>query len=214
MDKYLKLAKQIHWQNLLVANYKSLNLTEEEVMIILVSSYCLEQGEKLITPELLSLKMNIEYKKLSSLLTGLVNKSLILFEEEKGKLITSLKGIMHLLIDDFLKSEDEDVKKENKNNLYNIFENEFARTLTYTEIETIKSWLDMGFSESQIILALKEAVSEKAKNMRYIDKILLNWKQQEERDKEGYTTISKDWRKNMEESIKIANFDSTNKNDK
>ena len=214
MNNYESLFKQINWKNLLIANYKSLNLSEDEVMVLLVSDYCLEQGETLITPELLTLKMSMDGKKLSATLTALLNKNLIIYEEKDGKLATSLNGIKRLLIDEFLKKEGQPEANKNVQNLYNIYESEFGRPLTYTEIETIKSWLETGFSESQIILALKEAVASKAKNMRYIDKILLNWKQQEERNKEGYTTISEDWRKDMEQSIKIANLDGSNKNDK
>jgi len=214
MNNYESLFKQINWKNLLIANYKSLNLSEDEVMVLLVSDYCLEQGETLITPELLTLKMSMDGKKLSATLTALLNKNLIIYEEKDGKLATSLNGIKRLLIDEFLKKEGQPDANRNVQNLYNIYESEFGRPLTYTEIETIKSWLETGFSESQIILALKEAVASKAKNMRYIDKILLNWKQQEERNKEGYTTISEDWRKDMEQSIKIANLDGSNKNDK
>lgn len=214
MNNYESLFKQINWKNLLIANYKSLNLSEDEVMVLLVSDYCLEQGETLITPELLTLKMSMDGKKLSATLTALLNKNLIIYEEKDGKLATSLNGIKRLLIDEFLKKEGQPDANKNVQNLYNIYESEFGRPLTYTEIETIKSWLETGFSESQIILALKEAVASKAKNMRYIDKILLNWKQQEERNKEGYTTISEDWRKDMEQSIKIANLDGSNKNDK
>ena len=213
MINYDELFRQINWKNLLIANYKSLNLSEEEVMILLVSDYCLEQGENLITPELLALKMSMDSKKLSTTLTALLNRNLIIYEEKDGKLTTTLAGIKRLLVDEFLKKEGQPNSDKSAKNLYSIYESEFGRPLTYTEIETIKSWLEMGFSESQIILALKEAVADKAKNMRYIDRILLNWKQQEERNKEGYTTISEDWRKDMGESIKIANLDN-NKNDK
>lgn len=215
MDKYEKLAKQIDWKSVLISTYRTLALSEEEVMVILVSDYCISQGEKLITPELLALKMTLDYQKISSLLTKLVSKSLIFVEEKNGKLETNLRGVKHLVVKEFLKdSSKTEVDKKSEQNLYTIFENELGRPLTYTEIETIKSWLELGFAEDKIILALKEAIGSKVKNLRYIDKILLNWQQEEERKKEGYTTISENWRKNMEESIKIANLDWVEKNGK
>ena len=60
MDKYDILIQQVDWKKLLIANYKSLDLSEEEVMVILVTDYCIQQKETTITPELLSLKMKYE----------------------------------------------------------------------------------------------------------------------------------------------------------
>jgi DNA replication protein len=215
MNNYDKLAKQIDWKSVLISTYKSLTLSEDEVMVLLVADYCIEQGENLISPELLALKMNLDYKKISEILTQLVNKSLIFVEEENGKLCTSLRGIKQLLVAEFLKQGQKDEKsKPDTQHIYSIFENEFGRPLTYTEIETLKSWFELGYGEDKIVLALKEAVAAKVKNFRYIDRILLNWQQQEERRKEGYTTISEDWRKDMEESIKIANLDWVDKHGK
>ncbi|NLB11456.1 DnaD domain protein [bacterium] len=215
MNNYDKLAKQIDWKSVLISTYKSLTLSEDEVMVLLVADYCIEQGENLISPELLALKMNLDYKKISEILTQLVNISLIFVEEENGKLCTSLRGIKQLLVAEFLKQGQKDEKsKPDTQHIYSIFENEFGRPLTYTEIETLKSWFELGYGEDKIVLALKEAVAAKVKNFRYIDRILLNWQQQEERRKEGYTTISEDWRKDMEESIKIANLDWVDKHGK
>ncbi len=214
------LINQIDWKSLLVANYRNLNLAEDEVMVLLVSDYCLSQGEKMITPELLALKMSFDYRRISTILTQLMNKSLLFLEEDnEGKLITSIKGIKKVIIDDFLKEQNKveksDQNEKTEKSLFSVFENEFGRPLSFAEIETLKSWLEQGFTEQMIMLAMKEAVVAKVKNVRYIDKILLEWSQQEERKKEGYTTISDGWRKDMQESIKIANLEWVDdKNDK
>lgn len=212
MDKYDYLFEQIDWKTLLLDNYRNLNLSEEEVMVILVSDYCNKQGEKVITPELLSLKMTYTPQKISEILTQLMNKSLLFLEDVDGKLVTSLRGIKRILVDDFLRLQNKNEEKSEDNiktekNLYTTFENEFGRPLSFAEIETMKSWLDDGYTEQMIMLALREAIANKAKNLRYIDKILLEWRQQNERKQEGYTTISDGWRKDMKESIEIANLD-------
>jgi len=209
MDKYEILEKQIDWKNLLLANYRSLGLSEDEVMVILMSQYCIEQNEKTITPELLSLKMSYSQKQISNILTSLSNKSLLFFEEdEDGKFMTTLKGIKKILIDDFIDNQEDN---SSDSLLYKEFEQNFGRPLTFAEVETLKSWINSGESEEKIRLALKEAINNKAKNMRYIDKILLNWKQQDERKQEGYTTVSEEWRKDMKETIEIANIKWVNK---
>ena len=55
-------------------------------------------------------------------------------------------------------------------------EKEFGRTLSPTEYEIIKAWLDNNISEDIIKEALKEAVFNGVSNLRYIDKILYEWK--------------------------------------
>ena len=77
----------------------------------------------------------------------------------------------------------------------------------------MQQWLQEGYEEDKIILALKEAVAMKKKNIRYIDKILLEWRQQEERKQEGYTTITKDWKKDIKETIEVANLAWVKKNE-
>ena len=85
-----------------------------------------------------------------------------------------------------------------------MFENEFGRTLTPFEIDTIRDWIDTGFSIDLIKSALGEAVRNKVRSIRYVDKILLNYRQQEEMKKEGNTTISEKWRKDINETMNIA----------
>lgn len=203
MDKYDVLIQQIDWKKLLIANYKTLDLSEEEVMVILVTDYCIQQKETTITPELLSLKMKYETNKISEILTTLSNKSLLFLEEDvNGKLFMSLKGIQKILIDDFMGKQNS-INQEEEESLYSIFETAFARPLSFAEVEMIKAWINEGYKEEHIKLALQEALGNKVKNMRYIDKILLSWRQQNERKQEGYTTISESWRKDMKESFNL-----------
>ena len=52
--------------------------------------------------------------------------------------------------------------------------------------------------------ALGEAVRNKVRSIRYVDKVLLNYRQQAEIKKEGTTTISEKWRKDINETMNIA----------
>ncbi|TCZ81169.1 DnaD domain protein [Paenibacillus albiflavus] len=62
------------------------------------------------------------------------------------------------------------------NDLYSIFEKEFARPLTPMELETITGWIDHdGYKEELILAALKEAVFTGKLYFRYVDRILLEW---------------------------------------
>ena len=65
--------------------------------------------------------------------------------------------------------------EENKSNIYSTFETEFGRTLSPMEYEIITGWIDSGYTEELIILALKEATYNGVSNLRYIDKIIYEW---------------------------------------
>ena len=79
----------------------------------------------------------------------------------------------------FEKKKDNDSK-----DIYSIFEQEFGRTLSPTECETISGWIKNNISEELIKEALKEAVLSGVNNLRYIDKILFEW------NKKGYKNVS------------------------
>lgn len=217
MKEVLEKAKYIDWKQLLINNYRNLDLKEEEVMILLVIDSLLNNNETIITPDLLALKMNYSQQVLDKHLSSLLNKNLINIEEdEQGKIKTTLNGIKYIVVSDFLKAQtntksENDLQKEQ--NLFEIFENQFGRPLSFVEMDTMQQWLQEGYEEDKIILALKEAVAMKKKNIRYIDKILLEWRQQEERKQEGYTTITKDWKKDIKETIEVANLAWVKKNE-
>lgn len=69
-------------------------------------------------------------------------------------------------------------KKVVSSNIYETFQKELVRSLSPVEYEYINAWLDKGVSEDLIIGALKEAVLSGAKNFRYIDRILYDWRKQ------------------------------------
>lgn len=216
-----RLIRNIDWKTLLLETYRDLSLNEEHVMVILMTDYCINQGDRLVTADLLSLKMSLEYKKIDQIFAELMNKGLInLVTENDGIMSTTLTGLKELLIDAYVrtyikdKTKPENTEKSN-DNLIAIFETEFGRPLSYLEIQTIRKWFEEGYQEAQILNALKTATGAKVKNIRYIDKILLEWRQQEERESEGYTTITDKWRKDIEESMKkIADINWVDKNDK
>ena len=86
-------------------------------------------------------------------------------------------------------------------NIYEIIEKEFGRTLSPIEYETIKSWLDGNMTKELIKEALKEAVLNGVNNLKYIDKILIEW------TKKGYRS-SHDLKKktNAEEIVDLFDY--------
>lgn len=122
--------------------------------------------------EHLGLKLEDAYKIFNSLLS----KKIIDVETTKdleGRMIekVNLDNFYNLLAEDNIIAE----KKAKKIDIYSIFESEFGRTINGMEYEIINAWLEKGFSEELIVGALKEAVFNGVKNLRYIDKILYEW---------------------------------------
>lgn len=78
-----------------------------------------------------------------------------------------------------LEDEDDNDNENIINNIFNYIENNFNRTLSPIEYELVNQWEDNELTR----YAIKEAVLNGAKSMKYIQAILNNWK-----DK-GITTI-------------------------
>ena len=62
-------------------------------------------------------------------------------------------------------------------NVLSLIEQEFNRQLSGFEIEMISGWIHNDkYPQELIVAALKEAVLNQAHNVKYIDRILLTWK--------------------------------------
>ena len=95
-------------------------------------------------------------------------------------------------------------KKDENPELLHYLENELARPLSETEINTANEWIKNGNTLEKIKEALNIATIAKAKSIRYVDKILLDWQRKEEYHKHGKSAISNKWNKNLEETLEIA----------
>ena len=196
----------IDWRMILVDNYKKLGLNENELSIILVTYSLLQKGVDFITPDLIALKMTLDFQEIDTCFTSLIKRE-ILTLDGKDKIKISIEPLKKKLIEIFY----EEMKKENiepsnkeQDDIYVLFETEFGRALSQFEVNTIKEWFEQGNNSSTIKEALNVAKLAKVKTIRYIDKILLEWKRREEFSKNGISPLSEKWRKNLEETMEIA----------
>jgi len=88
--------------------------------------------------------------------------------------------------------EDDEVKTTT---IYDNFEKEFGRTLSPMEYEIIGAWIESDISEELILLALKEAIYNGVSNLRYIDKILAEWKRKGIKNKDDIEKDKKSFNK-------------------
>lgn len=204
MEKYMDV---FDWQTVLIDNYRKHGLKEEEVCIILVVDSLLKKGTKLVTPDLISLKMNLDFATIDSYFTGLIKKKLLQLGG-KEKLEITIEPLKRKLLEIFYEDmKTQDVKVIDNKELSDVlvmFENEFSRALTQFEVDTIKDWLNRGYKFATIKEALNVAKYAKVKTIRYIDSVLLEWERRDEIAVHGQSALSEKWRKNIHETMEIA----------
>lgn len=209
MNDFLKNA--VDFNCMLLDKYKKIGLSEVEVTTVLVMNQLIEQGNHFITADLLSLKMNLSLKEIDNILVTLLNRKFIEYETTKKQMRTTLKPLKDRLLReltfDLSTNQTIEVKKANDNNFAKIkdtFEKSLGRNLTPLEVDKVKEWIACGYKEDVIICALDEAIAQNKKTIRTVDKILIKKGVRNDMVKEGYSTISETWKKDISETIDIA----------
>ena len=215
------VTEAIDFRFLLIENYKKLKLSENELVTIFVIDHLISQGNTLITADLLALKMSFSSADLDKILASLYKKKIIDYVTVNNSTVTTLDPLKEKLYSEFqisLKQEKEQKAskkiKDELANIYNEFEVLLNRQLSPVEVSKIREWVSYGYSDEMIINALKDALNKGKKTLRAVDKILLSYQIREDRENEGFSSISEEWNKNLEETIKIAKTPWLDKNGK
>ena len=189
----------------LLQNYKKLKLTDKELIILI---YLLGVNE--FDPEKISKDLNIKLSDVLKLIDNLTSKDILKISVKSGKVCEEyidLDEMYNKLVISMMSE-----KEPTKTTIYDKFEKEFGRTLSPMEFEIIGAWIDNNYTEELILLALKEAVYNGASNLRYIDKILSEWR------KKGIKTendikIEKERRIKQPPKKEVFEYDWLNEND-
>ena len=205
------ISEAIDFRYLLLENYKKLKMSENELATILVMDQLISQGNKFVTVDLLSLKMSLDVKEIDDIFAKLLTRGYIVLKTVGKKTITSLDPLKERLYHDFqisLSNETEEAKKNDEentvSNIYEKYEELLKRPLSPVETSKIREWVSYGYSDKMIVDALKEALGQGKKSLRSVDNILLTWSTREDREVEGHSSITSDWDKDLEETIRIA----------
>ncbi len=143
------------------------------------------EGNNFPTPADFAKRMNLSENEVSMTLQRLMQKGFLQIkqsEDTQGVLYETFT-LQHLWIrlTDKMSSVTDEREAEGQKNeegeLFKLFEQEFGRFLSPMESESISMWLDDdGHSVDIIQAALKEAVLAQKVSLRYIDRILFEWK--------------------------------------
>lgn len=165
--------------NLLLQHYKQIGMNEIECMLIIQIYSFISKGIHFPTPDQLSERMTLSSEDCMQLVRTLIQKDVLLIEEHKEPYSESysLSPLWKKLSTFIVNSEKKIEATIAEENLYTLFENEFARPLSPIECETLAMWIDEDKHSAELIkAALKESVLSGKLNFRYIDRILFEWK--------------------------------------
>lgn len=162
-----------------IAYEKKLNLNEFLVLIYLENNFSDNFEIELISSSL-GISVNDAMEAFNSLtLKGLVSLDSVKGSDRRFNEVVNLNNVYDYALEEL----DNEAKKEQKEDIFKVFERELGRTISSMELELINGWLVSGTSEEMILGALREAVYNGVSNFRYIDKIIYEW------EKKGFKTM-------------------------
>ena len=205
VDKLIEVLKNnnVTMPRLLLTNYKKLNINEIDVIILI---YLINEKDLLFNPKKISSDLSMELETVLTSIDSLISKDIIALETIKKDNIRNEYVTLNSLYNKLaFKVLNEEIK-ETKNNLFDVFEKEFGRTLSPTEYELIGGWQSGEFTDELILLALKEAVYNGVFNLRYIDRILYEWKKKGIKNKEDIEKERQNF-KNKKIDNEIVDYD-------
>lgn len=204
--------RDLNVPSILFYNYKALNITNEELIFLI---YIMNEKNLVFNPKKISNDLNIGLENVLELIGNLTTKDMISLESVtinniRDEYISIDK--LYKKLGYFLISEEVEEKKENSN-IFDTFEKEFGRTLSPMEYEIINGWLDSDFNEELIISALKEATYNGVSNLRYIDKILFEWKKKGIKNPSDVTNDKRNFSRKKSEKVEVFEYDWLNDNE-
>lgn len=185
-NKIIEIMKsQMVIPKVLLMNYSKLKIDEKSLIVLI---YLMNDKSHLFNPKKIGDDLNISSPEVLQIIDNLCMSDVISIELKKVNEVReefiNLEQLYTKLAY-FIINEEEVSEASQNSNIYDIFEQEFGRTLSPIEYELINGWLDADFKEDIIIMALKEAVFNGVSNLRYIDKILYEWKKKGLNSKEA-----------------------------
>ena len=200
--------KPILIPSVLFKHYKKLNITEEELVLLIC---IIKEGDKIVyDPNFFTEEIGMEKYKAMQLITDIAEKGTIQIKVENKKsnkkeeyiyLNPLYNKLLNILIDLQLGSN-----PIVDSNIFAAFETELGRTLSAMEIEIIREWLHNGITEELIKEALKEAILNNVRNLKYIDRILFNWRSKGFKTKEDILKDKKNYRKPTKKVEQIYDY--------
>ena len=202
------MEKPITIPRMIFNNYKRLNITEEELIVLI---FIIDFGGRIVyNPDIFVNELKMEKFKVMELLNSLYEKKIITISVEKNSTnkseeFISLDLLYSKMLNLFKDSTPTDSNIDNTD-IFSVFEKELGKTISPMEYEIIKGWINDKFSYEIIIEALKEAVLNNVTSLRYIDKILYDWKKKGIKNKEDIIRDKNNYRANKNKTKEVFDY--------
>lgn len=202
----LMMDKPIIIPRIIFNNYKRLNITSEELIVLI---FLIDMGNKIrYNPDIFVSELNMEKYKVMEIFNSLSEKKLITITVEKNSLnkseeYISLDLFYNKILNLFKETKDDNIENTD---IFSIFENEFGRTISPMEYEIIKGWVNDKFSYELILEALKEAIYNNVTSLSYIDRILYEWNRKGIKTKEDVIKDKNNYRSNKKKNKEVFDY--------
>ncbi|OEL02360.1 DnaD domain-containing protein [Staphylococcus casei] len=212
----------------LLDHYDELGLNETELVILIKLLHASEMSDKQPSIESLQQGTSLNSREITSIIQGLIQHDLLelnVNKDEEGKFTEYMNldkfydRLSEIMQQIHVKQDEHETELE-FNTLFQKIEQAFGRPLSPYEIETLNQWLDVDKHDLAVIqAALDEAASQNKMSLKYIDRILLNWKKNNVKTIEDSKKISSQFKQpKMKHTVnKVPKFDwlnGENPNDK
>lgn len=203
VDKLINVLKEkpIIISSKIFYNYRRLNMNEQDLVVL---TFLLNTSENIFNPQNIASSLNIDLKNVMESVDNLVSNNLISIDTISDNGVKDFINLNKLYEKLALLINEE--KKEDNTNIYEIFEKELGRTISPSELAVIADFTE-NYSAEIIVLALKEAVFNGARNLRYIDSILKNWNSQGLKTKEDVEKYQRKYKVEKERKPEIIDYD-------
>jgi len=190
--------------------YLRLGITSEELIILI---FIIDKGDKTeYNPEALATALGMDKYKIMEILNNLNEKKIISISVEKnsdGKReeFISLDLLYNKIINLLTSNKKAEEKTLDNSDIFSIFESEFGRTISSMECQIIKGWIDDNFSHELIMEGLKEAIYNGVTSLRYIEKILYDWRKKGYKNKKDVMDAKNKYRESKKEVKDVFYYD-------
>jgi DNA replication protein len=180
--------KHISIPSLFFQMYKQIGVTDEEAIFISHILMFQSEGIEFPTPMMVAERTSFDENTLSMMYQRLIQKGLIELNQQtdqNGILFekVSVYPIWERILDKLEQQtivEEVAVTKLDDRSIFTLIEQELGRLLSPIEIEKVSMWIDHDQHSPEMIKeAIKEAVLANKMSLRYIDRILFEWKKKQ-----------------------------------
>lgn len=173
--------------NALLAHYREIGVTNDELLVYLQFKRLIDQGNQFpdaaVIAKSLGESTNAVFQRLHEMLAKkLLTIESITADDQKIHDRYNFDGLYDKLAVALKKqpvstqASEQSTSENSRQKVFRAIQTEFGRDLSPIEMESISKWFDEDHYEPEVIeLALREAVLRQVYNLTYMDRILLNW---------------------------------------